>query len=57
MAYIKMFGGMGGSEVTQPKDVWPLPMDSENEKKMITTVKQAFVMLKEFRECLLAASQ
>lgn len=52
MAYIRMFGGMGASEVTLPKDVWPLPMDSENEKRMITSVKQAMAMLKEFRECL-----
>jgi len=52
MAYIRMFGGMGSSELVFPKDVWPLPMDKENEKKMITTMKQALAMLKEFQDCL-----
>ena len=52
MAYIKRFGGMGCSEVTQPKDIWPLPMDSEYEKKPVTSLRGAMAMLKEFKECL-----
>jgi len=52
MAYIRMFGGVGATEVTLPKDVWPLSMDSENEKKLITTMKQAMEMLKDFQDCL-----
>lgn len=50
MAYIQTFAGMGAKEVARPQDIWPLPMDREGEKKMITTEKQALELLKEFEE-------
>lgn len=48
MWYIKHFGGMGNPDKDQPKDIWPLNMDSEDEKKMITTLNMALDLLKEF---------
>lgn len=48
MWYIKHFAGMGNVDRDLPKDIWPLNMDSEDEKKMITTLKMAEDLLKEF---------
>lgn len=48
MWYIKHFGGMGNADKDLPKDIWPLNMDLEDEKKMITTLKMALELLKEF---------
>jgi hypothetical protein len=40
--------GMGRQEKLSPKDIWPLNMDTEDEKKMITSLKMALDLLKEF---------
>ena len=48
MWFIKHYGGMGNPDRDLPKDIWPLNMDSEDEKKMITTLKMAIELLKEF---------
>lgn len=50
MAYLATYSGMGSSEFVRPQDIYPLPMDREGEKKMITTEKQALELLKEFDE-------
>lgn len=48
LSFIKTFGGMGGSEYTPPQDIWPLPMDTEDEVKMITSLKLAIELLNDF---------
>jgi len=48
MWYIKHFSGMGNPERDLPKDIWPLNMDNEDQKQMITTLKMALELLKEF---------
>jgi hypothetical protein len=48
MYYIKHFGGYGNADKDSPRDIWPLNMDSEDEKKMITSLKMAMELLKEF---------
>lgn len=52
MAYVKAFGGMGSTEAVQIADIWPLKMDKTDEKKMITTMKQAMAMLRDFNDAL-----
>lgn len=49
MSYVLNYGGMGASEHYKPQDIWPLQMDKEDEKKMITTIHQAMQLLKEFK--------
>lgn len=46
--YIKHFGGMGNADADTPKDLWPLNMDQEDTKQMITTLKMALDLIKEF---------
>ena len=41
-------GGMGRTDKLTPRDIWPLNMDQEDEKQMITTLKMAMDLLKEF---------
>lgn len=48
MSYVATFGGMGSSEFVEPKNIYPLPSDKENEKKMIKTTQQALRLLKDF---------
>lgn len=48
MWYIKVFGGMGSSEAGLPRDIWPLSLDKEDEKQMITNIKMANDLLLEF---------
>lgn len=48
MWYVKHFGGMGNADKDLPKDIWPLNMDDEDEKRMITTLGMALDLLKEF---------
>jgi hypothetical protein len=48
MAFILNFSGWGAREFKHPKDLWPLDIDRENEKRRITTLKQAWILLKEF---------
>lgn len=50
MAYIATYAGMGSSTFVRPEEIWPLPVDKEGEKKMITTEKQALELLKDFEE-------
>ncbi len=51
MAYILNYAGMGGPETfIGPKDIWPLSIDKEDEKRMITNMLQAKELLKEFKE-------
>jgi hypothetical protein len=48
MSYIASFAGMGASEFVDPKRIWPLPIDREDQKKYITTLKQCLELITEF---------
>lgn len=48
MAFILNFSGWGAKEFQHPKDIYPLGIDRENEKRRITTLKQAWALLNEF---------
>lgn len=48
MTYVLNYGGMGLAEPFKPQDIWPLHMDKEDEKRMITTMQQAMDLLKQF---------
>lgn len=48
MWYVKHFGGMGNADKDLPSDLWPLEMDQEGVKQMITSVEMAMELLKEF---------
>lgn len=50
MSYIATYAGMGAKEFVSPQSIYPLPIDKEGEKRMITTEKQALELLKEFEE-------
>ncbi|ASU34420.1 hypothetical protein MuYL_2533 [Mucilaginibacter xinganensis] len=39
---------MGNPDKDTPRDIWPLNMDREDEKQMISTLKMALELLKEF---------
>lgn len=39
---------MGNADRDLPKDIWPLEMDSEDVKRMITSIDMAIELLKEF---------
>lgn len=45
---VMSYSGMGLESPIQPQDVWPLDMDKEDEKKMITSLKMAMELLNEF---------
>jgi len=48
MTFVLNYGGMGTSEYHSAESIWPLAIDRENEKKMITTLRMAKELLKEF---------
>jgi hypothetical protein len=48
LSFIQAFAGMGASEYTPPHDLFPLSLDNENKKRMITTLAQAKALYKEF---------
>ena len=48
MSYTLNYGGMGVSEFHRPEEILPLPMDTEDEKKMITTMRMAMELFREF---------
>lgn len=48
MCYVANFSGLGSTEFLQPKDIRPLPQDSDDVKKMIKTPEQAKQLLNEF---------
>lgn len=48
LAFIRVFGGMGGQEYMSPQQLWPLNMDLRDVKHMITSVAMAMQLLKEF---------
>lgn len=48
MAYVLNYGGLGAKETYKPQDIWPLELDKEDEKRMITTMAQAMILLKDF---------
>lgn len=48
MAFVLNYSGMGAKEFHHPKDIYPLSLDRENEKRKITTLKQVWALLKEF---------
>lgn len=48
MFYIKHFGGLGNPDKDTPRDIWPLNLDTEDEKRMIINLKMAQELLKEF---------
>lgn len=48
LSFIQAFSGMGGSEYIPPEQIWPLALDEENKKRMITTFAQAKQLLKDF---------
>lgn len=48
MTYTLNYGGMGVKKIYQPKEIWPLSLDTEDEKRMITTMAMAMELYKEF---------
>jgi len=48
MSYIASFSGMGAKDFVHPKSIWPLPIDKEQEKKYIKTLKQCLDLITEF---------
>lgn len=46
---VMQFAGMGSSEPITPQNIWPLSMDKESEKRMITSLAMAVQLLKEFQ--------
>lgn len=48
MTFILNYGGMGANEYFPAEKVWPLAMDKEDEKKMITSLRMAKDLLQEF---------
>lgn len=48
MWFIKHFGGMGSAEKDLPSDIWPLDLDNEDKKHMITTLQMAKDLINEF---------
>lgn len=50
MVAVMNFAGFGVKEPFYPRDVYPLDIDIQNEEKNITTLKQAWSLLKEFEE-------
>jgi hypothetical protein len=48
MAFILNYSGMGAKEYHAAESLWPLAIDKENEKRMITSLKMAKELLKEF---------
>lgn len=48
LSFIQAFSGMGASEFTPPDKIWPLAIDEEGKKRMITTIEQAKKLFKEF---------
>jgi hypothetical protein len=49
MSYVVSFAGMGGGKFYKPSDVLPLALDMEGEKRMITTMHMAMLLLKDFQ--------
>lgn len=50
MSYILNYAGMVAPEnFVRPQDIWPLSLDKEDVKKIITTMHQAMQLLKEFK--------
>lgn len=48
MWFVKHYGGLGNPDKDTPQDIWSLSMDDEDTKKMITSLKMAIEMIKEF---------
>lgn len=48
LSFIRAFSGMGASEYVSPAELWPLSIDLEGQKQMITTFEQAKKLFKEF---------
>jgi len=49
MSFILNYGGVGSKDYHTPQSIMPLDMDAENTKRLITTMKQAIQLFKEFR--------
>lgn len=52
MSYIASFAGMGANEFVDPKRIWPLPVDREDQKKYIKTLKQCLELINEFEQSI-----
>lgn len=48
MTFILNYGGMGAKEYFPAEKIWPLSIDKEDEKRMVTSLKMAKELLKEF---------
>lgn len=48
LSFIQAFSGVGGSEYISPQEIWPLAIDDEGKKRMITSLEQAKKLYKEF---------
>lgn len=48
MSYIVSYAGMGANEFVDPKSIWGLPIDREDQKKNIKTMKQVLDLINEF---------
>lgn len=51
MATVINFGGLGTKTPVTATQIWPLNLDKEGQKRMITTLQQAMELLKEFKRC------
>lgn len=49
MAYTLNFSGFGARDITHSKDLVPLDLDKEQQKRMITSLSMAMDLLKEFK--------
>lgn len=52
MSYIATYAGMGAKDFVDPKSIWPLPFDNEDQKKYIKTIKQVLELINEFELAL-----
>lgn len=52
MSYIASFSGMGVRDFVDPKTIWPLPADKEDQKKYIKTLKQCLELINEFEKSI-----
>lgn len=50
MATVINFGGLGTKTPVTAATIWPLNLDKEDQKRMITTLQQAMDLLKEFKQ-------
>lgn len=55
MSYIISYAGFGAGEFVNPKTIWPLPIDNEDQIKYLTTLKQCLELINEFEKSVNAS--